>query len=70
MVISRFPIMSEKCIIYRSLRHPKRLKRVRNKFSVDPRMLKTYPSKLDSLRYFKIADYIVYIYIYIYSIHI
>ena len=26
LLLSRFPIMSEKCIIYRSLKHQKRLK--------------------------------------------
>ena len=44
-----FPIMSEECIIYRSLKHQKRLKtKVRTELSVDARMLKTLTSLLRS----------------------
>ena len=46
-LLPRLPIMSIKCIIYRPLKHQKRL-RVTTKLSVDARMLKALTSPLRS----------------------
>ena len=61
LLLPKFPIMSEKCITYRTLKHQKSIKTIKrglNKLSVD--------AKMHSLCYFMITPYI-YIYIYIYK---
>ena len=65
LLLPKFPIMSEKCISYRTLKHQKIIKTIKrglNKLSVD--------AKMHSLCYFMITPYIYVYIIYIYIIHI